>query len=366
MDRFRISKQNRTMREIAFHLSLKILCVMLFFSSAIALADEKCCQLGSGLRFFGLLDTYAGTFLSSKQTSIHRGFTQPTKNNSPAINMASFGVETSGDWSFRVIGQAGTSVDENYSSEKHPTFRYIQEINVARKINDQWSLLAGIYPGNIGLETFLTPDNLTYTRSFHAEFSPYYQRGLRLRYQPAEEWKFELHAISGYQEISETRLLPALGSLAQYGLDGEFQISHSSYLGHRDGGTRVLNDVVLKIPLNSIFLVQLVGDVGVEDSEVVSGTWGGGTAILEAKLFEDLSAVFRAEKFVDSNRVVTSFSDRPLDMNGFSFGLNYKPEKNIYLRGEARSILASNRIFSEDSSSSSNSTFLVGSLAINF
>ncbi len=320
----------------------------------------------TSIRALGNADLYVGSYLNTNQSNIHRGLTQANKNDQPDINLASIGLEASGTWTSRIIFQAGTSVNENYSGEKNQSIKYIQEANIGRKISDKLSVLAGIYPGHIGLESFVSMDNQAYTRSFHAEFSPYYQRGARLRYQSSEDLKFELHALSGYQEISETRLLPALGTLAQYGKDGDFQISHTLYLGHRDAGTRALNNLVLKIPLNSIFSLNLIGDFGIQDSKNTNGIWGGLGSIFETKLSEQLSLILRAEKFVDNKRVVTGFSEKPLDMNGLSLGLNYKPWENIFVRGEARSILSSNKIFAEEDTTTSKSTFFVSSLGLTF
>ena len=53
-------------------------------------------------------------------------------------------------------------------------------------------------------------------------------------------------------------------------------------------------------------------------------------------------------------------------MNGFSLGLNYKPWDNIFVRGEARSILSSNKIFAEEDTTTSKSTFFVSSLGLTF
>lgn len=341
-----------------------ILCFLCFACLFAELVSSE--ESSNKITPIGIVDTYYSLYEGVSQNSLHNGFTQPIKNNIPSLNLISLGLESSGRVNSRLIFQAGNSVDENYSSEKHNNIKYIQEANITLYLHEKLSLTSGIYSGHIGSESFVSTDNLAYTRSFHAEYSPYYQRGFRFRYQQSERLKYEVHLISGYQELSESRILPALGTLVQFGKDGENQVSHALYLMHRDGGTRALNDFVVKLPITSKLQAQFIGDVGVEDSRIASGVWGNVESILSYQILESLAVVLRAEKMIDHDRVISTFSQKPLDMNGFSFGLNYVPYLNTFLRTEVRAISASNRIFSEDNSAQNKNNFFVTSLGYKF
>ena len=162
---------NRTL-----HKKINSLFILTFIALAPAISqaqDLKCNFEDTSIRALGNADLYVGSYLNTNQSNIHRGLTQATKNEQPDINLASIGLEVSGAWTSRLIFQAGTSVNENYSGEKKQSIKYIQEASIGRKINDKLSILAGIYPGHIGLESYVSMDNQAYTRSFHADFSPY-------------------------------------------------------------------------------------------------------------------------------------------------------------------------------------------------
>ena len=62
-----------------------------------------------------------------------------------------------------------------------------------------------------GLEGWITRDNLTYTRSLIAEFSPYYEAGAKLTWTASPEVTAQLDILNGWQNISNYNTPPAVG-----------------------------------------------------------------------------------------------------------------------------------------------------------
>ena len=79
----------------------------------------------------------------------------------------------------RIALQTGDSVVSNYLSENDLFWRYIQECSFGYKINEDLWIDGGIYLSHIGAESFISGDNINYTRSLVAEFSPYYETGVK-------------------------------------------------------------------------------------------------------------------------------------------------------------------------------------------
>lgn len=86
----------------------------------------------------------------------------------------------------RLALQAGTSVQSNYSGE--PTNGSVSGSSLARNLQEAYAGVklgstvwvdAGIFYSHVGMEGWVSRDNPTYTRSLVADYSPYYQSGVK-------------------------------------------------------------------------------------------------------------------------------------------------------------------------------------------
>ncbi len=55
----------------------------------------------------------------------------------------------------------------------------------------------------MGMESWISRDNPTYTRSLVAEYSPYYQSGVKFTWAPSSRITAQLDVVNGWQNISE-------------------------------------------------------------------------------------------------------------------------------------------------------------------
>lgn len=92
-------------------------------------------------------------------------------------------------------------------------------LDVQTKVGKGLFVQAGLFPSHIGFEAFQTKDNWNYTRSWEAEFSPYYQLGVKLAYPLGEHWSAQVHFLNGWQVIADNNRGKSLGWQFAYAAD---------------------------------------------------------------------------------------------------------------------------------------------------
>jgi hypothetical protein len=169
----------------------------------------------------GFVDAYfAWDFNRPGPGNFDRSFTtQPARHDEFNVNLAFVELKLSGPQvRGRLALQAGTSVQANYAGE--PTTgavsgpdlaRHIQEAVVGVRAARTLWIDAGIYLSHIGQESWISRDNPTYSRSLIAEFSPYYETGVKATWAAGSRLTAQLHVLNGWQNISETNQDKAVG-----------------------------------------------------------------------------------------------------------------------------------------------------------
>ena len=79
----------------------------------------------------------------------------------------------------------------------------MQEAVVGVKLAENVWLDGGVFYSHLGLESWASRDNLTYTRSLVAEYSPYYQSGVKLTWTPSAKLTAQIDVVNGWQIVSE-------------------------------------------------------------------------------------------------------------------------------------------------------------------
>lgn len=129
---------------------------------------------------------------------------------------------------------AGDYAVNNLAGEA-PWARYIYEANAGISLYKQalW-LDAGIMPSHIGLESAIGMEQWAATRSIVADNSPYYETGIRLSYQPKDQWYFALLGLSGWQRITVPQGQQGMswGAQVSWRPYQSWQINHSTFFGN--------------------------------------------------------------------------------------------------------------------------------------
>jgi len=333
--------------------------------------------------FGGFVDNYYA-YDFGRPVNFDRPFTtQAVRHNEFNVNLAWVEVKVSGP---RVRGrlalQAGTSVQSNYAGEpaigavSGPSLsRFIQEAVAGYQISPSLWVDGGIFLSHIGVESFISRDNLTYTRSLSADFTPYYESGVKLTWQATPKLSALFTVVNGWQNISENNHDKAVGARLDYARSSSTTFSYYNFVGNEASSSRlrVFNGVGFKSGLTPAFTVQGNFDYGTQQQAVTgSSSWWSAGLIGKLQVTPVVGISGRAERYQDPDQVivVTAFP------GGFkatmaSLGLDVSPLGNtrVLWRSELRGTWAGDPIFPNRSAStgvSRSNTLLVTSLALTF
>ncbi len=251
--------------------------------------------------FGAFLDTYYGFDLN--QPTGDRGFTtQAIRHNEFSVNLAYVDVKLEKEKVHgRLSLQAGSSVYANYSTEKRygaagsaqlaDVMRHVQEAYGGYLLTPDLWIDAGIFFSHIGIESFVSKDNWNYTRSLAADFSPYYQTGVRLNYQLSPTWFASLQVLNGWQNLIETNGDKALGMQVTYTPSESVSFAYNNFIG-REAEFRFFNNFIVKAKLTPKWSIAASSDIGFQKKPAGSGysMWYAETLLTQYRLTDTWGA----------------------------------------------------------------------------
>lgn len=279
----------------------------------------------------------------------------------------------------RIALQAGTSVQFNYAGEpdelagSQPNhLPLIQEAVLGVSVAPGLWIDGGIMLSHIGSESWISLDNPSYTRSLAAEFSPYYEAGVRATWQPLPNLTAQLNVVNGWQLIAENNDDKAVGVRIDWTPAAPLTLSYANFVGREPAaatgvqGVRVLHDVIARwTPSDRALLVGTV-DVGTQDGR----DWLAASLVGRCRLTSAIAVNARVERFDDADGVVsaTGIADAPgLVTSGASVGIDVQRGPAVW-RTEARAFFGADAaIFPDrdgDGGLAKSSTALVTSLSV--
>lgn len=312
--------------------------------------------------FGGFADGYYAYDFNRPQNFDRAYTTQPARHNEFNINLAF--VEAKLD-APRIHGrlalQAGTSVQANYAGE--PTVgsisgpslsRFIQEAFAGYKVTNNLWIDGGIFFSHIGNESFISRDNWTYSRSLIADYTPYYEAGVRAVWQPTSTLTATGVVVNGWQNISETNSSKAVGLRLDYTPVSTVTLSYDNFVGNEQPDSvlsrlRVFNELIAKFQVSPRLGVVASGDYGVQRRPDGRGsdTWHGGAVIARYQATPAVALNGRVEYFGDPGQVLITV---PTGAAGFrstgaSIGVDITPEPRFLWRTELRGFGAHDPVF---------------------
>lgn len=353
---------------------MKTLFIHLAVFSQVALAAEEVLpRIQWGL----FVDTFYA-YDSNRPASRERLFTTlPTRHNEFALNLAYLEAKVSAaKWRARLALQTGTSVNANYASEIRDKSKtgmqladyasLIQEAYAGYFVADKVWVDAGIYFSHIGSESFISRDNPTYTRSLVADFSPYYQAGVRASYQLNPQWAFQLHLINGWQNIIENNEAKSVGTQISFSPSPHFSVTYNTVLGD-EAAFRTFHDLIIRYAPTNFWELTLVGDLGTQEKAALGSTalWGG-TALVQKFTFDAKSRIgVRAEYYQDRHGVIVpTGTARGFQAWGGSINYDYQLTAELLFRNELRYQRAIDAIYPARGANQPETLFGVSSLAL--
>lgn len=343
-----------------------------FFISLITFFTH--CLSATEVKFGGFVDTYYAYDVNHPASQDRDYTTQAVRNNEFNINLAYIDAKITGD---RIRGrfalQTGTSVQSNYAGE--PTIgsnsgssisRFIQEGYAGYQVTPNWWIDAGIMLSHIGMESWISKDNLTYLRSLVADYSPYYQAGIRNEIKINDKWSAQILILNGWQNISENNSSKSIGMQLNYTPTSSLSFIYNNFIGH-ENGLRHFHDFIVKANVSDFYTCGAQVDVGFQETNSQNHQWYGFSFINSFNLSPLVALNLRGEYYSDPHQaIINTQSSAPFKVWGASIGIDYKPIKNLLYRFETRSLLAQDAIFQSKSGNKSNQTVLALSMGLTF
>jgi putative OmpL-like beta-barrel porin-2 len=316
--------------------------------------------------------------------------TQAARHDEFNINLAYVaGSLTSERVRGRLALQAGTSVQSNYASEPAvgvvsgaTLSRHIQEATAGARLAPSLWIDGGVYFSYIGLESWISRDNPTYTRSLVAEYTPYYLSGVHLTWQPrigaarrplaprevgTSPLTVQLHVMNGWQNVSENNHGKAVGVRIDWQVSPAVTLGYGNFIGNErpqgtTSATRVFNQVMVKASLDHTTL-QGQADYGREAGR----DWYGVVAVGRETLTPTLALAARLERYSDPHQlIVVTGAPAGLRANGASLGLDVGRADGLLWRTEVRGLHSTALLFPSHgvANASRNNLLVVTSLAL--
>jgi len=328
----------------------------------------------------GFVDVYYAYDFGRPTLSDRAYTTQAVRHNEANVNLAfaTLAVER-GRARAKLTLQAGTSVQSNYASEPSagPTSgpllaRHIQEAYAGIRLAPRLWLDAGISLGSLGWEGWISRDNPTYTRSLVAEFSPYYESGIRVVWEAGPRLLVQGHIMNGWQRISDDNDAKSASVRVDVVVAPGVTVAAASFIGNEQPresarSTRFFNQIMVKANPRHDVLLQGQVDVGRQLGPGGDAAWWGAVAIARLSLERRFAVVLRVERFADPDQVVAlTGGPAGLEVNGGSVGIDAIPSEGLLWRTELRGFRASERVFPRGAGSAAgrSNTALVTSFAV--
>jgi len=269
--------------------------------------------------------------------------------------------------------QSGTYVDDNYANEK---IKYLNEAYVGLYLNQskKHSIEVGILPSYIGFESATTASNLTLTRSFLAENSPYFMTGVKYSYKPSDKWSFTALLTNGWQRINKPPkdVAPSFGAQIVYKSNANSTFNWSTFIGKEFNGTdftmRYFSNFYYDKKWNDKWRTIAGFDYGLQDlssSNNESASWFSPVFIAQYSINPKWQTAFRIEYYQDEKNVIIATNDEFKTL-GFSLNLDYLPNSKVKLRTEARYFDSKKDVFTNGSDFVNSNFFVTTSLSFGF
>lgn len=283
----------------------------------------------------------------------------------------------------RLALQWGTSVQANTSGEPRlgavsgpEVSRFVQEASVGWKLAPDLWVDAGIFLSHMGQESWVSRDNAAYTRSLVAEFSPYYESGVKLTWAVSPSLTAQAVIVNGWQNVSADNSTPGAGVRVDWVPSPRLALGYDNIVADMaadSAGSRVRtwhDAFVVVTPAErwTWIAVASLATEGPRDSGGGSATVLGGVLTARWQARPTLALVARAEALSDPDgRLVATPGGDPFRTFGASFGVDVSPDPALRWRSELRSFSSRDAVWpTRTGGLSARGGALVSSLSLTF
>ncbi|GBF50210.1 outer membrane protein [Leptospira ryugenii] len=311
---------------------------------------DKQNAINNKVKFGAFVDTYY-SYNNNRPKAKERNYTtQAIRNQEFNINLLHIEASVEEEryrgriamhWGTSVIANTAAEVQKDNSSNQVST-RNIQEAFVGVRLFKRTWLDAGVFFGNIGHESWISQNNVNYTRALALDYVPYYSSGVRLQHSVSDKLSFQVQILNGWQNITDNNKDKAFGSQIKYKFTPTLTLTLNQFVGNEAANFerkqyRFYNNTILEWNFFDQWSLAFQFDIGAQKakeslsyepwlsqinpslpiyrSEEAKAyrQWYQGTIWLSYRINEDLRVALRAERMYDPLQVVASTNTR----NGF-------------------------------------------------
>lgn len=286
----------------------------------------------------------------------------------------------------RFAAQFGTSVQANYAGEPRigtlsgpEVSRFIQEAVAGYQLAPSLWIDGGVFFSPFGSESWISRDNWTYTRSFIADNSPYYEAGVKATWQATPTLSAQLHFINGWQNISETNSDKSIGVRIDYAPHPDFDFAYDAYMGNDQPDSipsqfRLWQEGIAQVRVTSRLQLRGTFDYGLQQRPAgINGSayWSGWAIIGRYQVTGAVAMAGRVERYSDPEQViVVTGLPYGLRVNAASINVDIAPAPRLLWRTEMRVLASPDPIFTHGggmvTADSRHDSFIVTSLGLTF
>jgi hypothetical protein len=299
-----------------------------------------------------------------------------TRKDKIAVNHALLDAKFATDSVRGALGvQAGTYVQKNYAIEDSVALHLFEaQLGFKPVASTPLWIDAGIFASHIGLESALSKDNLTPTRSLMADNTPYYEAGAKLTWDPNARWEYTLCLLQGWQQIGSKNSNKALGTQIQFKPADGLVLNSSTYLGQSPNSRarlrRYFHDFYVTWQATKACSLAFTTDAGADERSVRDRSlvgWVSATALAKWQFAPQWAVAGRVEAYRDPHGVtIATGTPDNFVATGGSLNLDYQPDPHVLLRIEARTLATAHAVFVERSGLSDSNSYLTVSTALSF
>lgn len=311
--------------------------------------------------------------------------TQPARHSEFNVNLAFVEARLAGPrYRGRLAAQWGTSVQSNYAGEPRlgsisgpSVSQFLQEATVGYRLAPTLWLDGGIFFSHIGCEGWISRDNLAYSRSLMADYSPYYETGVKLTWAASSAVTAQLAVVNGWQNISKYNTPPAAGVRVDYAVSPRMTLTYDNFVGNvavdsLAAQVRFYQDFMVQVNPSDRWQVLAMAAIGVQGRSTGSGgtaTWYGASLTAKYHPTSRVGVVARLERYADPDQVIIR-TGLPVsfETNSASLGVDLALAAPVLWRTEVRAfgsrsaVWATNRV----GTYSAADAYVVTSLALTF
>ena len=264
------------------------------------------------------------------------------------------------------------------------SMNYIQEANIGVMLCKKLWLDGGFFRTHFGTEGLLPKENICSSISVCTYYEPYFEAGFKLNYLPSDKLAINLYVLNGYGIYVDNNYKKSIGALINYTFNDKFNVGYSNYIGDESP----IGDSVdhLRIHQNLFvngsfgkFKFQVGGDFCMQQNSMISdpkksASMYAGVASVKYQCCSKFAVYARGEIFDDPNGFMggiifdTDSMSTGYKLSGATFGVEYKPIDNAYIRLEARDLMMDSKqeIFWWDSKARSSRMEMMVHMGISF